>query len=239
MERKEKMAGKLAALDSVVVEGAYVEMKPKKKKLEFRKFLRQNPEVIIRVMLLLFVVLIVATWAVTKHRTEKVLEEEFRQTLSAERIKVEQETMSRMKEEYGITAENLAQKQREADASDMAKGLEAYVEAGNTDEALYMIAFSMLNRKASKWYPNDMHSVVSQEAQYMGWSDENQVSDRAYRIALDACNIYETTGAPMGRNYVYVNWSPREVKLLDNLESGQSTHTFYETDMRDYLRSRG
>lgn len=237
-ERKVKMAGRLVTLDSVV-DGSYVDVKPKKKRLELRKFLRQNPEVVFRTMFLVFIVLIVATWAITKHRTEHVLREEFREELSAERIRTEQETISRMKEEYGINAASLAQKQREADAADMAKGLEAYVEAGNTDEALYMISFSMLNRKASKWYPNDMHGVVSQNQQYMGWSEDNQVSDRAYRIALDACNIYETTGAPMGRNYIYVYWTPREVKLLDNLESGQSTHTFYESDMRDYLKTRG
>jgi len=211
----------------------------KRKGLGFNKFLKQNPEVVFRLMVLACAVLVFATWAITKHNTEIVLREEFKSELTAERIRTEQETISRIKEEYGINAENMAQKQREANAVIIAKGLEAYVEAGNTDEALYMIAFSMLNRMASKFYPNDMHGVVFQSQQYMGVSEENQVSDRAYKIALDACEIFETTGAPMGRNYVYVNWTPREVKLLDNLESGQSTHTFYESDMRDYLRSRG
>lgn len=238
-ERKEKMDEKMVKVWPTVDDPRCYGMRRKKSKsLNLHGFLKQNPEIIIKLMAIICAVLVFATWAVTKHKVTETLREKHQEELSAMRVKTEQETISWVKAEYGINDANLAKTERERKARIIGDALVPYEEAGNSDEALYMIAFSMLNREFSPRYPDKIEEVVHQAEQYMGASDENKATDRCYRIALDAVTIFETTGAPMGRNYVYVNWSTREVKLLDNLEIGQATHTYYETDMRDFLKAR-
>ena len=127
----------------------------------------------------------------------------------------------------------------DADAGWNAIMLQAYADAGNSDAALYLVGCSAKNRQLSGKYPGDMHSVVSARDQYMGFDESRVPTARVTAIAKNIEKIYTTIGAPMSTNFVYINWTSREVKLLDNLEKGVPTHTFYESDMEDFLKENG
>lgn len=208
-----------------------------------QRFATQNKEIvsklrIIAVMLILALVWSNITAARVRKETTEALNIQHQKEITAAVFIAEQDTIARIKKKYNINDEEMQQKSQISDAQWIASMLEPYAEAGNTDEALYMIAFSAKNREKSARYPNDMESVVKQEAQYMNPPKEIDYTDRTYKIALDVCVICDTTGAPMSKSFVHVWWSPREVKLLDNLEKNIPTHTYYETDMRDFLRAR-
>lgn len=66
-----------------------------------------------------------------------------------------------------------------------------YAEAGSDwceDEMLYGVGSVVLNRMASKYYPDTMHEVIYQKGQYACIIDGNikkEPNERAYRIAED------------------------------------------------------
>ena len=101
-ERKVKeMDEKLTIWD-----GSAAKHEKKRKGLELRKFMNQNSEIMIRVIALACAVLVFASGMLVRYVTEKKLREEFAVTLSAERMRVEQETIAWMKEVYGINDQN-------------------------------------------------------------------------------------------------------------------------------------
>ena len=208
------------------------------RRASLRLFFEQNKEIVRNACIILALLLVTnfCTFMSTKRNTtaemQKILENKIAETAFVTR----QETISRMKEEYGINDEKLKQDRMETDSDWNAIMLQAYADAGNTDEGLYLIGCSAKNRQLSNRYPNDMYSVVSAKDQYIGFDESRVPTARVKAIAKDIEKIYDTVGAPMSTSYVYVNWTPREVKLLDNLEKNQPTHTFYESDMQDFLK---
>jgi len=205
-----------------------------------RLFFRQNMDIVRNICIVLALLIITnsCVYFNTKRNTKEEMEAIMRNEITKTRIQTEQETIFRMKEEYGINDAKLKQDKMEADATYLATMLEAYAEAGNSDAALYLIGCSAKNRQLSNRYPNDMFSVVSAKDQYMGWDETRVPTARTKQIAKDIEEIYATIGAPMSTSYVYIVWTSREVKLIDNLEKNVPTHTFYEADMEDFLKAR-
>jgi len=209
----------------------------------FERFAKQNREIlskirIIALMLLLALFSNMITANVVEKRTIEEMEPKIKERISAETFRTEQETISRMKEEYGINDEKIKQDNMDADAETLAIMLEAYAEYGNSDYGLYLIGCSAKNRQLSNKYPGDMLSVVSAPEQYMGWNKDRVPTAHTKQIAKDIEEIYDTLGAPMSTSFVHVVWTSKEVKLIDNMEKGVPTHTFYESDMKDFLEAR-
>ena len=203
-----------------------------------RLFYEQNREIVRNICIVLALLLVsnFCTFMSTRRNTTEEMQAIMDHKIAETTFVTRQETMNMFKEEYGINDAKLKQDQMTLNSEWNAVMLQAYADAGNSDEALYLIGCSAKNRQLSNRYPNDMYSVVSQKDQYMGFDKDRVPTARVRAIAKTIEEIYDKVGAPMSLNFVYVNWTSREVKLLDNLEKGVATHTFYESDMQDFLK---
>jgi len=202
------------------------------KGIELKKFIKQNAEIINRLVALLCAFLIFASGMLVRYTTEKKLREEFKETLSAERFKVEQDTIKRVKEQYGINAQNAEKALIETQAKTVAKVL--YPMRNNRENGLHLACWSIFNRVDNKIYSDDLYAVCSANQAYMGWSDDNPVLDELYRIAFEEVTRWHSGIRPMDTGYVYLYWTPSEIYLLDDFG-----HKFFESDWSKYMDSLG
>ena len=203
-----------------------------KKGFELRKFLHQNSEIVFRLLLLLCAISIIVSCSVTAKKTEKRLRAEFAQTLSAERMRVEQETLSRVKDEYGINAANAEMKQMEEEAKIVAKIL--YPMRDNREVGLHLACWAVFDRVDFARYSDNVYDVCSADQAFMGWSDGNAVLDNLYNIALEEVQRWHCGVRPMDTAFVYLYWSPSEIYLFDD-----AGHKFFESDWMKYIDSIG
>ena len=194
------------------------------------KFIKQNPEVVIRALLAICAVAILVSCLVTRHNTEVELREAFAQELTAERIRTEQETIARIKDEYGINAQNEEIKLMEAQAKTVAKVL--YAMRGNREAGLHLACWAVFNRVDNPRYSDEIYGVCSADQAFMGWSDNNDILTELYDIALEEVQRWHTGVRPMNSGYVMLYWSPNEIYLFDDLG-----HRFYESDWVKYIDS--
>ena len=227
-ERKVKeMDEKLTIWD-----GSAAKHEKKRKGLELRKFMNQNSEIMIRVIALACAVLVFVSGMLVRHATEKKLREEFAVTLSAERMRVEQETIAWMKEVYGINDQNAEAKLIEEQAKIVAKVL--YPMRNNREAGLHLACWAIFNRVDNLRYSDDLYSVCSADQAFMGWSDGNDVLDNLYQIAVEEVQRWHKGVRPMNSGFVYLYWTPNEIYLFDD-----EGHKFYESDWSKYVDSLG
>ena len=208
------------------------EKKTKWKGFELKKFMRQNTEILVRLMALMCAVLVFASGMTVRYTTEKKLREEFSQTLSAERVKVEQETIAWMKEVYGINDQNAEADLIKKQAKTVSKVL--YPMRNNREVGLHLACWAIFNRVDNVRYSDDLYSVCSADKAFMGWSDGNDVLDDLNKIALEEVTRWHSGVRPMDSGYVYLYWTPNEIYLFDDYG-----HKFYESDWAKYMDSVG
>mgnify|MGYP006988829474 CR=1 FL=1 len=214
--------------------GAQVYGKSRKKaglkNIGVNKFVRQNPEMALRLLLVVFVVALFAGCNITRYRIEKRLNEQHQQELAAVSFRVEQETINRMKEEYGINAANAEKTVMEEEAKVVAKVL--YAMRDNREAGLHLACWSIFNRADHLRYKDSVYDVSSADQAYMGWSDANPVLDSLYNIALEEVQRWHRGVRPLDTAYVYLYWTPNEIYLFDDYG-----HKFYESDWMKYMDS--
>ena len=198
--------------------------------IQIRKFFRQNPEIVIRVLIVFFTILTIASCAATKHRTTERLTAQFREELSAATFRVEQETINRMKEEYGINAANAEKMVMEEEAKVVAKVL--YAMRDNRESGLHLACWAIFDRVDHVRYSDDLYSVCSADQAFMGWSDGNPVLDHLYNIALEEVQRWHRGIRPLDTAFVYLYWTPSEIYLFDDFG-----HRYYESDWAKYIDS--
>lgn len=200
----------------------------KAKGLQLRKFLKQNPEMVIRLLLIASVLAVIIACGITKHRTTERLNAVHKEELSAARFQTEQEVLARVKEEYGINAANAEMALMEDQAKTVAKVL--YAMRNNRENGLHLSCWAIFDRVDHVRYSDDLYSVCSADQAFMGWSDDNPVLDELYQIALEEVQRWHRGVRPMDTAFVYLYWTPSEIYLMDDFG-----HRFYESDWANYL----
>lgn len=94
----------------------------------------------------------------------------------------------------------------------------------NSPEAQKAIAWLIINRVESPYYPNSVQEVVEQPSQWMGYNDNNIIEDRLYEVALTAVNDWHN-GAhrPFSSDFLYMVWTSNEITLRTTFEETRGT----------------
>ena len=94
----------------------------------------------------------------------------------------------------------------------------------NSPEAQKAIAWLIINRVESPYYPNTVQEVVEQPSQWMGYNDNNVIEDSLYEIALTAVNDWHN-GAhrPFSADFLYMVWTSDEITLRTTFEETRGT----------------
>lgn len=94
----------------------------------------------------------------------------------------------------------------------------------NSPEAQKAIAWLIINRVESPYYPNSVQEVVEQPSQWMGYNDNNIIEDRLYEVALTAVNNWHN-GAhrPFSADFLYMVWTSDEITLRTTFEETRGT----------------
>lgn len=94
----------------------------------------------------------------------------------------------------------------------------------NSPEAQKAIAWLIINRVESPYYPNSVQEVVEQPSQWMGYNDNNIIEDGLYEVALTAVNDWHN-GAhrPFSADFLYMVWASDEITLRTTFEETRGT----------------
>ena len=94
----------------------------------------------------------------------------------------------------------------------------------NSPEAQKAIAWLIINRVESPYYPNSVQEVVEQPSQWMGYNYNNIIEDRLYEVALTAVNDWHN-GAhrPFSADFLYMVWTSDEITLRTTFEETRGT----------------
>ena len=207
--------------------------KRKEKIWSLRRFVSQNREIVRNMCVVLAALLVtnLLTFVYTKRDTTVEMQKLMASQIAAASFRTEQETMARMKEQYGINAENAEKAVMEEEAKVVAKVL--YAMRNNREAGLHLACWAIFDRVDSLRYSDDVYSVCSAKDAFMGWSDGNDVLDNLYKIALEEVQRWHRGIRPLSASFVYLYWTPSEIYLFDD-----SGHKFFESDWLNYIDSQ-
>ena len=211
-------------MDEKVAHWREIMVEDARKKEALKMFWRRNAEKLLRVVLLVALVLIPCL--VVKHNTTVKLKKEFEVQLAEAMSQVEQATVDRLAVQYGTVEDAAAKAAMDSEARTLAKMLYAYQH--NTDAGLKSACWCALNRVDSKYYPNTVQEVCEQKSQWMGWSEDNPVTQRLYDIAYEQIALWHDGIHAISSEFVYMEWIPSEITLRTNF-TGKG-HFWYEED---------
>lgn len=220
--------------EDVIEEKETPRRREKKMRLDLAKFVRQNGDIVRNVAIM--IVAVVIGCIITYWHTSDVLEKRYEMQLKTEVFKAEQNLASRMRDEYGVTEAEAAALQMEEDAKTIAKVL--YPMRNNKTHGLRSAVWCVLNRVDNPLYGDDVYSVCSAKQAFMGWSDDNQVLDNLYNIALKELQVWHSGVRPMDTKFVFLDWTAREIMLRDQFEE-RGAHVWTEDDWYDYDEAHG
>ena len=129
------------------------------------------------------------------------------------------EEIQALRAEYeNLTSEELLQQEAEY----LAKML--YGTARNNSERDQRTAvWCALNRVDSVGYPSTVKEVCQQPSQWVGYSDDNPILTNLYDIAMKELETWHNGYRPVGIEYIYMNWSTKQITLRDTWENGKDT----------------
>ena len=129
------------------------------------------------------------------------------------------EEIQALRAEYeNLTSEELLQQEAEY----LAKML--YGTARNNSERDQRTAvWCALNRVDSAGYPNTVKEVCQQSSQWVGYSDNNPILTNLYDIAMKELETWHNGYRPVGIEYIYMNWSTKQITLRDTWKKDNDT----------------
>ena len=129
------------------------------------------------------------------------------------------EEIQALRAEYeNLTPEELLQQEAEY----LAKML--YGTARNNSERDQRTAvWCALNRVDSIGYPNTVKEVCQQSSQWIGYSDDNPILTNLYNIAMKELETWHNGYRPVGIEYIYMNWSTKQITLRDTWKKDNDT----------------
>ena len=194
--------------------------------LNMKKFVRQNREIVIRLGLLIAAFLVACL--LVRHSTTVRLNREWNERLTEACILTEQETTERLRAEYNVAYHEEQKTQMELEATVIAKML--YPMQYNSDYGLRSACWCVFNRVDSSMYPDTVEAVCSQSSQFMGWDESNPVIQRLYDIALGEVKRWHEGVHSVGPDFLYLEWTAKEITLRTTYEGGRGCHYWYESD---------
>ena len=112
----------------------------------------------------------------------------------------------------------------EREAQFIAKVMYGVYRPEHNDSHLRAVAWCIFNRVDNPAYPNSVQAVCQQAKQWMGYSDDNPVIAKLYDIALTELKSWHNgVPRPMTADYVYMNWSSREIYLRNTFVEDRNT----------------
>ena len=110
------------------------------------------------------------------------------------------------------------------EANDIAKvlyGVKNFIEKYHyTEDDLMTLARCIFNRVESKSYSNDIHAVVNQEQQWVGYYENNPVVDQYYKIAYNAVNEWHHEETkPIANDFVFAELTPNGIWLKNDIHA--------------------
>ena len=129
------------------------------------------------------------------------------------------EEIQALRAEYeNLTSEELLQQEAEY----LAKML--YGTARNNSERDQRTAvWCVLNRVDSIGYPDTVKEVCQQPSQWVGYSDDNPILTNLYDIAMKELETWHSGYRPVGIEYIYMNWSTKQITLRDTWKKDNDT----------------
>ena len=128
------------------------------------------------------------------------------------------EEIQALRAEYeNLTPEELLKQEGEF----LARMLYAY--RNNSERDLRTAVWCALNRTDSPGFPNSVKEVCQQESQWIGYSDDNPILNDLYELAIEELTTWHNNYRPVNKDYVYMSWSSKEIKLRDTYEKSDST----------------
>ena len=129
------------------------------------------------------------------------------------------EEIQALRAEYeNLTSEELLQQEAEY----LAKML--YGTARNNSERDQRTAvWCALNRVDSVGYPDTVKEVCQQSSQWVGYSDDNPILTNLYDIAMKELETWHNGYRPVGIEYIYMNWSTKQITLRDTWKKDNDT----------------
>lgn len=128
------------------------------------------------------------------------------------------EEIQALRAEYEtLTPEELLKQEGEF----LARMLYAY--RNNSERDQRTAIWCALNRVDSPGFPNSVKEVCQQESQWMGYSDDNPILNDLYNLAIEELTTWHNNYRPVNKDYVYMSWSSKEIKLRDTYEKSNST----------------
>jgi spore germination cell wall hydrolase CwlJ-like protein len=86
------------------------------------------------------------------------------------------------------------------------------------------VVWCILNRVESVGYPDTVQGVCEQPKQWMGYSEDNPVMESIYNMVLEILKAWHNNGhRPMGKEFVFLSWSSKEILLRDTFEENKNT----------------
>ncbi len=110
------------------------------------------------------------------------------------------------------------------DAKLIAKVL--YGVRSNNEKDLRTLVWCVLNRVDNKNYPATVAEVVSQDHQWMGYSDDNPILNDLFNLAYGELEIWSGGIRICSPDFVFMNWTPSEITLRDTFEFSSKTHSW-------------
>ena len=112
----------------------------------------------------------------------------------------------------------------EREAQFIAKVMYGVYRPEHNDSHLRAVVWCIFNRVDNPAYPNSVQAVCQQAKQWMGYSDDNPVIAKLYDIALTELKSWHNgVPRPMTADYVYMNWSSREIYLRNTFVEDRNT----------------
>ena len=195
-----------------------------------QRFVRQNKEILVRFLMLLggIVVLCVGVWLTTRITMQKMYEAKIEEVKAEVARETEEKLTEYYREMYGVSEIEQKNAAVEEEARQIAKVL--YPMRNNSEKGLRSAVWCVLNRVDSQWYPDTVYGVVSQQGNFMGWSDDNPVLDSLYQLTLREVQRWHNGMHMIDVDFVFLNWSPNEIILQTKFEGGRGCHYWYESD---------
>ena len=202
--------------------GKYSKKKRKHSK-QYRIAMVQRAVVAILVLVLAIMITSI-TQRVKYENRIKEINELHQEDLIALRIELRDQYESEIAEiekyyEYGGDVSEI-----EREAQFIAKVMYGVYRPEHNDSHLRAVAWCIFNRVDNPAYPNSVQAVCQQAKQWMGYSDDNPVIAKLYDIALTELKSWHNgVPRPMTADYVYMNWSSREIYLRNTFVEDRNT----------------
>lgn len=187
-------------------------------------FWRRNTERIIKLVIL--ILLIVIPPIVVKHNTVVKMEKQFEVRLADAVERTEQETREKIVSRYGTEEDSALRDRIDVEAKMLAKML--YPMQYNTTDGLKSACWCAINRVESKYYPNTIAEVCEQKSQWMGWDNQNPVTQKLYDIAYEQLALWHNGIHAISTDFLFLEWTPKEITLRTTFNG--KGHVWYESD---------